>query len=76
MAPEDRTKDQLAQVKEAPKAAAVVCYAKALYDYASENPEQEIDLLEGDVIAVEYKVSISPARRGFINHSPFTNNRH
>ena len=34
----------------------MVCYAKALYDYASSNPEEELDLFEGDVIAVEYKV--------------------
>lgn len=32
-----------------------VCKAKALYDYAAANREEEIDLLEGDIIQVEYK---------------------
>ncbi len=30
--------------------------SQALYDYTAENREEEIDLLEGDVVAVEYKV--------------------
>lgn len=55
--PAERTAQQVSELKSAPAPAVdVVCYAKALYDYASSNPEEELDLLEGDVIAVEYKV--------------------
>ena len=41
----------------APEPAAVICKAKALYDYTAANAEEEIDLLEGDVIHVEYKAA-------------------
>jgi len=34
-----------------------VCKARALYDYTAENREEEIDLMEGDIIAVEYKAA-------------------
>lgn len=34
-----------------------VCKARALYDYTAENREEEIDLLEGDIVAVEYKAA-------------------
>jgi len=55
-APEERTSQQVSELKSAPAPKVdVLCYAKALYDYATENPDEELDLLEGDVIAVEYK---------------------
>lgn len=58
-----------AQIKPPPAAAAssavtsaaskakVVCKAKVLYDYTASNREEEIDLAEGDIIAVEYKAA-------------------
>jgi hypothetical protein len=57
VAPAERTKEQLAQAKAAPAQVNVICKAKALYAYTAENRDEEIDLLEGDVILVEYKVS-------------------
>jgi hypothetical protein len=54
-APEARTASQLSQLKDAAPQATIICKAKAIYDYAAENREEEIDLLEGDVVAVEYK---------------------
>eukprot|EP00730_Choanoeca_flexa_P018976 TRINITY_DN9255_c0_g2_i1.p1 TRINITY_DN9255_c0_g2~~TRINITY_DN9255_c0_g2_i1.p1 ORF type:complete len:398 (+),score=118.92 TRINITY_DN9255_c0_g2_i1:66-1196(+) len=54
VAPEQRTKDQLAAAQEAPQVN-VICKAKALYAYTADNREEEIDLLEGDVVLVEYK---------------------
>ncbi len=52
--PEERTK---ANAKAAvPVDVKVICKCKAVYEYAAVNREEEIDLLEGDVIAVEYKV--------------------
>lgn len=56
---EERTKEQLADLAKAraPPSRNIVCKAKALYDYAAENRDEEIDLLEGDVIAVEYKAA-------------------
>ena len=56
VAPAERTKEQLAQAKAAPAQVNVICKAKALYAYTAENRDEEIDLLEGDVILVEYKV--------------------
>jgi hypothetical protein len=57
-APEKRTQQQLQQLEAAPPpAVTIVCKVKALYDYTAENREEEIDLLEGDVIAVEYKAA-------------------
>jgi hypothetical protein len=54
-APEARTASQLSQLKEAKPQVTIICKAKAVYDYAADNREEEIDLLEGDVVAVEYK---------------------
>lgn len=54
-APEERTKQQLAEAEKKP-ARNIVCKAKAVYDYAAQNTDEEIDLIEGDVVAVEYKV--------------------
>ncbi|EDQ88248.1 uncharacterized protein MONBRDRAFT_32905 [Monosiga brevicollis MX1] len=54
-APEKRTEAQLSQLKQAAPAVDVICKARALYEYTAENRDEEIDLLEGDVIAVEYK---------------------
>lgn len=54
-APEKRTQDQLQQLSKATPEVDIVCKAKALYDYAADNREEEIDLLEGDVVLVEYK---------------------
>lgn len=57
--PAERTKQQLAALassKPAPQRN-IVCKAKATYDYTAVNREEEIDLLEGDVIAVEYKAA-------------------
>lgn len=53
----ERTAEQLAQLakSKAPPPRAIVCKAKVLYTYTAENREEEIDLAEGDVIAVEYK---------------------
>lgn len=53
VAPEERTKEQLAQAQDAK--VEIVCKARALYAYTAENREEEIDLLEGDIILVEYK---------------------
>jgi uncharacterized protein YbdZ (MbtH family) len=54
--PEKRTADQLARLAGAKASApSVICKARAIYEYATENPDEEIDLLEGDVIAVEFK---------------------
>ena len=50
-----RTEEQLKELKKAPEPN-VICKVKAIYDYTAENREEEIDILEGDVIAVEYKV--------------------
>jgi uncharacterized protein YbdZ (MbtH family) len=35
----------------------VICKVKALYDYAAVNREEEIDLLEDDIVNVEYKAA-------------------
>eukprot|EP00052_Salpingoeca_macrocollata_P010711 m.83111 g.83111 ORF g.83111 m.83111 type:complete len:458 (+) comp17694_c0_seq3:130-1503(+) len=52
----DRSKQQTEELgKAAPKN--IICKCRALYDYAAENAEEEIDLLEGDIIAVEYKAA-------------------
>ena len=53
--PAKRTQDQLQQLEKATPEVDIVCKAKALYEYAAENREEEIDLLEGDVVLVEYK---------------------
>eukprot|EP00054_Salpingoeca_dolichothecata_P031586 m.263960 g.263960 ORF g.263960 m.263960 type:complete len:380 (-) comp27400_c0_seq1:74-1213(-) len=55
--PQKRTEDQLAALADnrAPPARNIVCKARAAYDYTAANPEEEIDLAEGDVIAVEFK---------------------
>eukprot|EP00045_Choanoeca_perplexa_P000694 m.15512 g.15512 ORF g.15512 m.15512 type:complete len:218 (+) comp10476_c0_seq1:61-714(+) len=55
VAPEERTKEQLAQAQAAPAQVNVICKAKALYAYTADNRDEEIDLLEGDVVLVEYK---------------------
>jgi uncharacterized protein YbdZ (MbtH family) len=41
----------------APPSKPVLCKAKALYDYTAENVAEEIDLVEGDIVAVEYKAA-------------------
>jgi hypothetical protein len=41
----------------AAKAPVIVCKATALYDYTAANREEEIDLLEGDLVLVEYKAA-------------------
>ena len=47
---------QQKQAEEAKAAKAnVICNAKALYDFAAGNPDEEIDLIEGDVVQVEFK---------------------
>lgn len=46
--------EQMKKAEEAPKKE-VICKAKALYDYTAVNREEEIDLLEDDIINVEYK---------------------
>jgi len=53
----ERTAEQLAHLAaaKAPPARAILCKAKVLYTYTAENRDEEIDLMEGDVIAVEYK---------------------
>jgi len=46
-----------AKAAAAPASKKFVCKARALYDYTAENREEEIDLLEGDIVAVEYKAA-------------------
>jgi coenzyme F420-reducing hydrogenase beta subunit len=53
--PEQRTQEQLSQLEAAKPEVEIICKARALYPYTAENREEEIDLLEGDVVAVEYK---------------------
>jgi hypothetical protein len=48
------TEDQAAAAKEAP-VKNVIAVVKALYDFTATKPDEEIDLLEGDVVQVEYK---------------------
>eukprot|EP00040_Diaphanoeca_grandis_P030667 m.181861 g.181861 ORF g.181861 m.181861 type:complete len:372 (-) comp32083_c0_seq1:331-1446(-) len=47
------TSDQLKKAESAP--ANVIGKAKALYDYTASNREEEIDMIEGDIIQIEYK---------------------
>ena len=54
-APEERTKEQLAQAEKATAKKKVIDTVVAEYDYTAENRKEEIDMLEGDVIKVEYK---------------------
>lgn len=53
----ERTAEQLATIakEEAAAEANIICMAKALYDYTAANPDEEVDLAEGDVVAVEYQ---------------------
>eukprot|EP00051_Salpingoeca_urceolata_P006597 m.87210 g.87210 ORF g.87210 m.87210 type:complete len:220 (+) comp14900_c0_seq2:87-746(+) len=53
----ERTAEQLAALakEQAAAEAGIICMAKALYDYTASNPDEEVDLAEGDVVAVEYK---------------------
>lgn len=53
----DRVKQQEEEMSKGDQPDNIVCKCRVLYDYASENPEEEIDLLEGDIIAVAYKAS-------------------
>lgn len=52
-----RTAEQLAELKrqDAEKASKIVCTATAQFDFTAGNPDEEIDMIEGDVISVEYK---------------------
>lgn len=47
----------VAQTKAAAAVKNIVCKARALYDYTAENKDEELDLAEGDIIAVEYKAA-------------------
>lgn len=49
------TADQAAAAKEKPAAKNVIAVVKAVYDFTATKPDEEIDMLEGDVIQVEYK---------------------
>lgn len=43
------------QEKAATDTAKYICKARSLYDYTAANPDEEIDLMEDDVILVEFK---------------------
>eukprot|EP00039_Didymoeca_costata_P001625 m.53893 g.53893 ORF g.53893 m.53893 type:complete len:380 (+) comp10886_c0_seq1:132-1271(+) len=49
--------EQMKKAEAAAPKATVICKVKALYDYTAANREEEIDLLEGDIVMVEYKAS-------------------
>lgn len=49
------TEDQAAAAKAEPAAKNIIAVVKAVYDFTATKPDEEIDMLEGDVIQVEYK---------------------
>jgi hypothetical protein len=51
--PDERTKANASAP--VPQDVQIICKCKAIYEYTAVNRDEEIDLLEGDVIAVEYK---------------------
>ena len=58
MSAEERTAQGLKSA--VPAGAKIIGKVKAVYEYTAVNREEEIDLLEGDIIAVEFKASWSP----------------
>jgi len=53
VSPEERTQTGLKAA--VPVDVKVIGKAKAVYEYSAANPEEELDLLEGDIIAIEFK---------------------